>query len=100
MATTLAGVISLTLGFDYQKIDDFGNVLDAPNFSYPFTITDGTGASQAQKLLRDQRTVADGADDDIDLSGATDDAFGEALAFIAIKGMLIYSAAANTTNLT
>lgn len=100
MATTLSGNIGVTLAFDYQKIDDFNNVLDSPSFSYAFALVDGTGAGQAQKFFRDRRTVTTGANDDLDLSGTLTDAFGETLAFTAIKGILIYSVPENSTNLT
>lgn len=69
------------------------------------TLTDGTGADQANRIYLAERTVASNTNDDLDLAGtALLDPFGNALTFAKIKTLMIINApkvgAANTTNLT
>lgn len=68
------------------------------------TLTDGTGADQADRFYYAERTVATAANDDLDLAGVLTDPFGAVLTFAKIKTILIINApkigAANTTNLT
>lgn len=69
------------------------------------TLTDGVGADQADRMYLAERSVASGANDDLDLAGSTLlDPFGNALTFAKIKTLMIINApkvgSANTTNLT
>jgi len=67
-------------------------------------LTNGTAANQADLIYAAARTVADGANDDIDLAGALADIYGttidaaELVAFLLINTPV--SGAANTTALT
>lgn len=62
-------------------------------------LDDGSGASQANKIWSDRRTLAAGASETLDLDGQTG-AFGTTVAFATIKVVLIRSLTANTTALT
>lgn len=68
--------------------------------------TDGVTANKANLLYAAERTIADGANDDIDLAGALADAFGATIAGAELVGLIVLNkpvtpgAAANTTNLT
>lgn len=64
------------------------------------TLTDGSGSGQANKLWDAVRSVASGANDDIDLNGALTDPFGVAVNFSTVKAIIIRADGANTTNLT
>lgn len=69
------------------------------------TLSDGVAADQADRFYYGERTVASGANDDLDLAaGNLTDPFGNVLTFAKIKTLLIINApkigAANTTNLT
>jgi len=64
------------------------------------TYTTGTGANQIDTLFSDQRTLSTGANEDLDLAGALTGLYGTTLTFAAVKGILISSATANTTDLT
>ena len=69
--------------------------------SYSMTLGDGTGANQADRLFADQRIVADGGADNLDLSGLLAPFFGAApIALLKLKAFLFYSLPTNTTNLT
>lgn len=64
----------------------------------------GTGAAQVNAVYTAERTLADGANEDLDLSGSLTDFEGTVLAFTSIKMLLIINkqadGTANTTNLT
>ena len=64
----------------------------------------GVAAGQADLLYANERTIADGADDDIDLTGGLTDAFGVALTFVEIVALMVTNApvngVANTTDLS
>jgi hypothetical protein len=69
------------------------------------TLSDGVGADQADRFFYGERTVASGANDDLDLAaGNLLDPFGAVLTFAKVKTLLIINAprigAPNTTNLT
>ena len=62
--------------------------------------TVGTGAGAVNLIWSDTRSVATATNDDIDLNGGgLTNAVGEAVAFAAIKMMLIEAAEANTANI-
>lgn len=59
---------------------------------------DGGGVDQASKLFHDERTLAASATESLDLAGGLTDAFGTALTFAGIKGLIIRAAAGNTND--
>jgi len=68
---------------------------------YGAFLTNGVGAGQADRIFHDQRTLSAGANEDLDLNGAgLTDAFGAALAFVRIKGLIVSAAAANPNPIT
>ncbi|MEU8886736.1 hypothetical protein [Streptomyces sp. NPDC048442] len=58
----------------------------------------GTGAGKADKVFSDRRTLAASGTEDLDLAGVLLDAFGAAVTFARIKGIVISAAASNTNN--
>ena len=83
---------------------DFGPPMFTPTISGMINLTNGTSAMMANIMWADERTVASGANDDIDLAGILKDAFGVTVAAAEIVTILVINApasgAANTTNLT
>jgi hypothetical protein len=85
---------------------DFGGPDFSGEISFLSEFLDGTGEGQANLAFLDERTVATGANDDLDLAGVLTDAFGASIAGAEIVALMIVnkprlaSAAANTTNLT
>lgn len=75
---------------------------DAPLVQQPFLdLTNGTGANQANVVWSDDRSLATGTTEDIDLvGGGLTDAFGATVAPARLRTVLIVSSASNTTNLT
>ncbi len=68
------------------------------------SLTDGVAVDQADRIYLAERSVASGANDDLDLAGSLTDPFGAVLTFAKIKTLMIINApktgSANTTNLT
>lgn len=66
---------------------------------YAAALQSGVAAGQADKLFHAQRTLGASATDDLDLNGSTfTDAFGAALAFVKVKGLIVAAAVGNTNN--
>lgn len=79
------------------------NVLDLATASFPLsiqqalTLTDGTGANQADRIFSDTRTLSASANEDLDLSGSLTNAYGT-VTFARIKAVFVIADAANTNN--
>jgi hypothetical protein len=84
--------------------NDFDGDKFAPAMRKTISLTDGTGANQADILFMDQRSVASASNDDIDLYGSLTDAFGTTVSAAEIVAIFIVngpiSGSANTTDLT
>jgi hypothetical protein len=81
------------------------NDFATPNYELPrgydTELLSGTGANQVDKIFADQRSLATGATEDLDLVGtALTDPFGVAVSFTKVKGIFIKAADTNTTDLT
>ncbi len=74
------------------------------NVDHTVDFTAGTGANQFDINYMQERTVGDGANDDIDLAGVLSDAFGSTITAAEICALVILNeqedGTANTTNLT
>ena len=82
---------------------DYGSPVSNIDFTQIFAATDGTGAGQADIVWADERTVASGANDDIDLAPLVN-ALGVSQTPLELVGLIVVNAPksglANTTNLT
>lgn len=80
------------------------NPLDLGTASYPLNalvqthLTDGAGLNQGNRVFTDTRTLAASASEDLDLTGGLTDAFGNAITFARVKGLIVVAASANTNN--
>jgi hypothetical protein len=80
------------------------NPLDLGTATLPFSdslliaLTNGTGASMADKVFTDTRTLAASATEDLDLAGVLTDAFGATITFAKIKAIYIEAAVGNTND--
>lgn len=72
--------------------------IGAINVSRDITLTDGTGATQADRLYQAQGTIAASSSVDLDLAGSLVDLFGSTITFVRIKGLYIAAATGNTNN--
>lgn len=79
------------------------NVLDLATATFPLSLlqslslTDGTGANQADRIFSDTRTLSASANEDLDLAGALTNAYGT-VTFARIKAILVIADAGNTNN--
>jgi hypothetical protein len=77
---------------------DLGTGSAKQSLSRSMSLGNGTAAGKADKVFSDRRTLAASATEDLDLAGVLLDAFGAAITFARVKGLLIAAAAGNTNN--
>jgi len=93
--------ITLSVKSVGTKALDLATADDPLDYTKIFDFITGTGATvgNADVQWHDRRTLAASGTEDLDLSGAAlTDAFGQALAFVRLKGLLVVASAANTNN--
>src|SRR5918993_407549 len=96
--------MALTSSLAVSASGTLTSVLDLGTGSAPqavsrsMSLTSGTTAGKADRLFADRRTLAASATEDLDLAGVLLDAYGAAITFARIKGIVIAAAAANTNN--
>lgn len=98
MATTLSGSISLAVAMDLIKGMDVGESTYPVRYGANYSLTNGTGANQANEIFVDTRTLAASAAEDLDLAGVLTDSFGAVLTFTKIKAIIVKAAAGNTND--
>ncbi len=89
--TTLASEIRVSMQWLFQEPLALTTVGDASQLAYDETLASGTAADQADRIWSDQRTLAAGADDDLDLTALTQSLFGSTVTidFARVKAILI-----------
>lgn len=101
---TLQTTIKADFGAVQSVNGPFGNAAAPAQIDLELILATGTGAGQADLSWFGERTVASGANDDIDLVGGLTDTFGNAIAMAELVGLILINAPktgdANTTNLT
>lgn len=83
--------------------NDFGGPNYTPELMAVIDLASGTGADQSDLIFADERTVASGANDDLDLAGVLASSLGATLTFVNITAILLVNkprSGTNTTNLT
>lgn len=98
MATSLSASIAASLDALFANSLDVGSIGYPVKFSPNYIFTDGTGANQAKRVFTDTRTIAASANEDLDLAGGLNDAFGAALTFTKIKALIVKADAANVND--
>lgn len=77
---------------------DLGTAQAQLSKAYTVDLANGTAAGQVDRIFHDQRTLTASSNEDLDLAGVLTDAFGTALTFVRIKGLIVAAAAGNTNN--
>jgi hypothetical protein len=98
MATTYSGTMSFNLKGLLTKALDIGTGTLNVDYTKRYTVSNGTGADQANMIWTDTRTLSASASEDLDLYGGLTNAFGDTMNFSAIKGVFIFAASGNTNN--
>lgn len=95
----LSGTMLAVSAFAEQTASiDLGTSRAPQSLSKSMQLLSGTGAGKADKVFSDRRTLAASGTEDLDLAGTLVDAFGAAITFARIKGLIVAAAAGNTNN--
>ncbi|MFF9199963.1 hypothetical protein ACF09L_32630 [Streptomyces sp. NPDC014779] len=95
----LSGTVLAVSAFaELTQALDLGAGRAPQSLSRSMALANGTGAGKADRVWSDRRTLAASATEDLDLAGVLLDAFGQAVTFARIKGIVIAAAAGNTNN--
>lgn len=95
---SLTATIKASINATLTKSADFESASSAIAHALSISLSDGTAANQADRIFKDTRTLAASATEDLDLSGALTNIYGETVVFADIRAILITAAAANTNN--
>lgn len=98
MADTLAVDLSVKAQWLFSDALDLSTVADASQVSYARSLSDGTGADQADKIWHDSRTVSAGASDDLDMTALPQSIFGGTIniSLSKVKALLIVNTSTTT----
>lgn len=94
--------LSFTGSMKFNVQGSLSNTIDLGSRSYNITynkgysLSNGTGADQANIIWSDTRTISASSNDDLDLAGGLTDAYGATITFTKIKGILVYAYAENS----
>lgn len=96
---TLRSTLAVAASANQTSALDLSSASAPVNFARSIKLGDGTGAGQANRMFTDRRTLAASATEDLDLSGiAMADAFGAAVTFARIKGIIVAASPDNANN--
>lgn len=95
---TLTTTANMVLSAAQISAIDLGPAQARRSISASASLTDGTGAGQADRVFADTRTLAASGTEDLDLAGALTDAFGAAQVFARVKAIFVKAAVGNTNN--
>lgn len=89
----LTAKIVLNIGTTYTGSSGLGSAIETLNLDYSITLTSGTGANQANIVYSASRSLADDANEVLDLyaSGTLTDSFGTDLTMTKLKALIIYN---------
>jgi hypothetical protein len=88
-AGTLAGRVELGVTANYTKTTGLTTSRDRLEKTFEQLFSSGTGSGQANVLWHGERTLADGASENLDLAGILTDAFGDTVTLAKCKGLII-----------
>ena len=94
----LTSTINFGVSGTHTSALDLGTASLPFSLANNFTLATGTGASQADLVFTDTRTLAASGTEDLDLAGVLTNAFGTLITFAKIKGLFITALAANTND--
>ena len=98
-AAALTAKISLGFTTQYTGTADLSTPTDAMNIARAIEFTSGTGANQADLVFHDSRTLADGANEVLDLyaSGTLLTPLGTALTMTKLKALYVYNTSSDAS---
>jgi len=95
MSDTLAADIKASIDWLFEESLDLSIVTDSSKLEYSKGLSDGVGENQADLLWHDTRTIAAGANDDLDLTALVKSLHGGSitLSLAKVKAILIHNTA-------
>jgi len=100
MTTSLQTTIKASLLAQFSNILDLGTAKIPLTKDLSLTFSNGTGANKAQAVFADNRSLAASASEDLDLSGALVDVYGNTISFATIKAILVVADSTNGSTLS
>ena len=99
--TDLTGSVKITCNPNLKKALDLSTAQDiiSANGNISWALAFGTAADKADDVWHDQRTLAVGATEDLDVSGDMENAFGDLFTPLRIKAIFIKTSVGSTANL-
>lgn len=99
-AAALTASVKVGIGGTYSNTVDLLTSESKINMSgRGVDFANGTGASQANILFTDTRTIAASTTEDLDIRGTSlVDSFGNDLACVELKALMVFASSANTNN--
>jgi len=95
----LSGTMLAVAAFAEQTAAiDLGTSRAPQSLQRSMQLLSGTGAGKADRVFSDRRTLAASGTEDLDLAGTLVDAYGAAITFARVKGLIIAAADANVNN--
>jgi hypothetical protein len=98
MPSVLSALINLSVTGKQVNALDLGSAVNPFAKSLAIALANGIGVNQADRVFADSRTLALSATEDLDLSGALLDAFGQAITMAKLKAVILVAAAGNTND--
>ncbi len=98
MATNLYALVTAQVDAVYKSVLDLGTPTDTFLKKTKIELTNGTGASNADLMFHDTRTVAASGTDALDLAGVLVSEFGATLTYVELRAVLVSASSANTNN--
>lgn len=100
--TVSAGPAGLNLNTSIQgdltSTNALGTTKEVINSQFPLYLTGGTGAGQIDTFYAAQITIAASGSTTLDLNGSVTDQFGNSVAFLHVKAIMLVAAAGNTND--
>ncbi len=88
-ADTLTSRASVAIQAVFAKSNALSSPKDVLSKNIQKEFANGTGSGKADRIFRDQRTLANGANENLALAGVLTDPFGTTLTFAKVKVILI-----------
>jgi hypothetical protein len=95
---TLEAKIQTTLNAAYTNVLDLSSATGRTDFGPTWTLSNGTGANQANAMFSDTRTLSASATESLDMAASLADMFGTTLTFTKIKAVIVRASTGNTNS--
>lgn len=94
----MSSIASLAAFAELANTLDLGKSTAKVGLRQAVSLTDGTGAGQANRVFQDTRTLAASASEDLDLAGVLTGPDGAVITFARIKLLAVVAAPGNANN--